>query len=316
MDIDGVRLLVIGAGVNGSICAAWLQDAGFDVTLLARGERCDQLKEQGIVIDDPFKKTRSVTKVPVIAALAPEDIYDYVLVVVRKNQVPELLPVLRRNQSPNIVFMLNNPSGPEIFTAALGSERVMLGFVFGAGRREGGVIHGFNAATSPKNASPFGELDGQVTQRLTRLMDIFNNAGLSAKTSTEMTDYLVRHAAFVAPLAHLLILHHCNNYAMARASADLALLVDALRETFQVLEATGVHIAHDRMTGIIRSTPRFILVLGMRVALATRFAEVGGAWHCMQAPDEMQLLGLELMARVQRSGLPAPALHKLFAMGS
>jgi 2-dehydropantoate 2-reductase len=309
-------MLVIGAGVNGSICAACLHNAGFDVTILARGKRYEELKQQGIVIDDPFKKERSVTSVPVIAALAPGDIYDYVLVVVRKNQVPELLPVLERNRSPNIIFMVNNPSGPDIYTDALGKERVMLGFVFGAGRREGGVIHGFNAATGPKNANPFGELDGQVTSRLTRLVDIFNRAGLSAKVSTEMTDYLARHAAFVAPLAHLLILHHCDNYAMARASADLALLVEALRETFQVLEATGVAVTHDRMTGIIRCTPRFILVLVMRVALATRFAEVGAAWHCMQAPDEMQQLGAELMERVEKSGLSAPALHKLFAMDS
>jgi 2-dehydropantoate 2-reductase len=316
MDIDNARLLVIGAGVNGSICAAWLHNAGFDVTVLARGKRYEELKQQGIVIEDPFKQSRSVAMVPVIAALDPGAVYDYVLVVVRKNQVPELLPVLRRNQSPNIVFMLNNPSGPDIFTAALGRERVMLGFVFGAGRREGGVIHGFNAATGPKNASPFGELDSSVTPRLTRLVDIFNRAGLSAKVSTEMTDYLARHAAFVAPLAQLLILHHCDNYAMARAFADLALLVDALRETFQVLEATGVQVTHDRMTGIIRSTPRFILVFVMRVGLATRFAEVGGAWHCMQAPDEMHQLGVELMEKVDQSGLPAPALHRLFAMRS
>jgi 2-dehydropantoate 2-reductase len=316
MDSDNARILIIGAGVNGSICAIGLYKAGFDVTLLARGERYDELMDQGIIIEDPFKNTRTVTKVPVINVLSPEDLYEYILVVIRKNQIPDLLPVLASNASPNIVFMVNNPSGPQILTDALGRERVMLGFVFGAGRREGGVIHGFNAATSSKNATPFGELDGQITPRLTRLVDIFNRAGLSANVSTEMTDYLARHASFVAPLAHQLILHHCDNYAMAHATKDLALLVDAWRETIKVLNAVGVNTKHDRMLSIIRYTPKFILTLAMRIVLATRYAEVGGAWHCMQAPDEMHQLGVELMALVDRSELPAPALHKLFATGS
>jgi len=245
--------------------------------------------------------------------LIPEDIYEYILVVIRKNQIPDLLPVLAMNRSPNIVFMVNNPSGPQVMIDALGSERVMLGFVFGGGRREGNVIHGYNAATNPKNATPFGELDGQITPRLTRLVDIFIRAGLSAKVSMEMTDYLARHASFVASLAHLLILHHCDNYAMARATADLALLVDAWRETFKVLNAVGVKTNQDRMTSIIRFTPKFILVLAMRILLATRYAEVGGAWHCMQAPDEMHQLGFELMTLTDKSGLSTPALHKLFA---
>ena len=314
MSKDNTRILVIGAGVNGSICAVGLFNAGFDVTVLARGKRYEELRDQGIIIEDPFKNTRSVTKVPVINLLAQDDVYEYILVIIRKNQVPDLLPVLAGNKSPNIVFMVNNPSGPQILTDALGRERVMLGFVFGAGRREGGVIHGFSPTANPRNATPFGELDGSLTPRLTRLVDIFNRAGLSARTSTEMTDYLARHAAFVAPLAHMLILHHCDNRSMARATADLALLVDALRETLDVLDAVGVKVADDRMTGIIRRTPKFILVLAMRILLPTRYMEVGGAWHCMQAPDEMHQLGVELMVLVEKSGLPAPALHKLFAM--
>ncbi len=313
MNTNNARILVIGAGVNGSICAVGLHNAGFDVTILARGKRYEELKDQGIVIEDPFKKTRSITKVPVINALGPEDCYEYILVIIRKNQVPDLLPVLARNGSPNVVFMVNNPSGPEIMTDALGHERVMLGFVFGAGKRDGSVIHAFSAATGSKNATPFGELDGKITARLTRLVDIFNQAGLSAKVSTEMSDYLATHAAFVAPLAHLLIRHHCDNYALARATADLYLLVDALRETFDVLRAVGVKIVPRRMATIIQVTPRFILIVAMRILLATRFAEVGSAWHCIQAPDEMHQLGIELMVLVEKSGLPAPALRKLFA---
>jgi 2-dehydropantoate 2-reductase len=103
--MENARILVIGAGVNGSVCAAGLCLAGIDVTVLARGKCYEELQDEGIVIEDPFKNKRSVTKVPVINRLDSNDLYDYVLVVVRKSQVADLLPVLAQNRSPNIVFM-------------------------------------------------------------------------------------------------------------------------------------------------------------------------------------------------------------------
>jgi len=314
MITDNARILVIGAGVNGSICAVALYNAGVDVTLLARGKRYEEIREGGIVIEDPFKKTRSVTKVPVINYLNPEDVYDYILVIVRKNQVAGLLPVLASNRSPNVVFMVNNPSGPDEFTAVLGKERVMLGFVFGAGKRDGSVIRAISGLSGSRNATPFGEMDGKITPRLTRLVGILCQADLNAKASTDISDYLATHAALVAPFAHLLIKHGCDTYALARSTTDLRLLVNALRETLEVLRATGVKI-NPPSTNMIKTIPRFVWVAAMRIFLATKFAEVGGGWHCSQAPDEMRQLGLELMALVEKSGLPAPAIQKVFASG-
>jgi 2-dehydropantoate 2-reductase len=310
------RILVIGAGVNGSICAVGLYRAGFDVTLLARGNRYDEIVDQGVIIEDPFKNTRSVTRLPAIKTLDPEDSYDYILVIVRKNQVSDLLPVLARNRSPNIVFMVNNPSGPGEFTNALGEERVLLGFVFGAGKRDGSVIRAIGGVGGSMGATPFGELDGRITPRLNRLIGIFLQAGFGARASTDISDYLATHAALVAPVAHLIIKHGCNNYSLARSRSDLGLLVDALRETIDVLRAAGFRLEPPRTATLIRAIPKFVLVAVMQVLFATRFAEVGAAWHCSQAPDEMQQLGMELLALVEKSGLPAPAIRKLFAAGS
>ncbi len=307
---DGARILVIGAGVNGSICAVGLYNAGFDVTVLARGKRYEEIRDGGIVIEDPFKSTRSHTKVPVIDRLDPEDSYDYILVVIRKNQVRDLLPTLALNRSPNVVFMVNNPSGPDEFTGALGKERIMLGFVFGAGKRDGSVIRAISGIAWM--TTPFGEIDGRITPRLTRLVGILCQAGLKSKTSTDISDYLVTHAAFVAPVAHLLIQHGCDTYSLARSTDDLKLLVDALREIPDVLRANGFKITPPG-TNLVRIIPRFVLVAALRRLLSTQFAEVGAGWHCSQAPDEMRQLGIELMALVAKSSLPVPAIRRLFA---
>ncbi len=126
-------MLVIGAGVTGSICATRLCQARCDVTVLARGGRYEAIRDNGIILEDPVTKQRRVTRVWVIDALDTHDRYDSVLVVVRANQVPSLAPDMACNASPNVVLMGNTLSGAATYTATMGSGCVLLGIVFGAG---------------------------------------------------------------------------------------------------------------------------------------------------------------------------------------
>ncbi|MGD0954778.1 MAG: 2-dehydropantoate 2-reductase N-terminal domain-containing protein [Methanotrichaceae archaeon] len=309
MKTDNARILVIGAGVNGSVCACFLQQGGVDVTLLARGKRYDDIWKEGIIIEDPFTNQRSVTRVKVNNALRPDDIYDYILVVIRSNQVPALLPVLVRNNSPNVVFMGNNLPGPGDYVMALGKGRVMMGAVFAGGKRDGDVIR---AMIVTSIASPFGEIDGAVTPRLKRLVKIFNQAGLKAKASTEIVDFTLTHAAGVPLFGVLTMKYKCDTRALAK-SADLGLLVDAMREANSVLRALGYRTV-PKSWRLIEFIPRFILVALFRFFLSTKLAEVGGAYHVSQAPDEMLYLAKELEKMVDKSGLPAPAIRKVLSM--
>jgi len=308
MKPDG-RILVIGAGVNGCVCAAALHRAGYDVTVLTRGKRLEELQESGIEIEDPLKGTRTVTPVPVVDRLAPDDIYEYMLVIVRKNQVRDLLPVLAQNPSSSVVFMVNTASGPDEWIAALGAKRVMLGFVFAGGRREGSLIR----AMRPRwGRAPFGEANGAITERLNGLVSILNRAGLRATAISNMADWLVTHAAMVAPLAMLLLKHRCDTYALARSNEDMKMLVEALRETLAVLRANGRRIV-PHSVALLDVLPRFVVTSFFRALLSSRFDEIGAGWHCSQAGGEMLQLARELRDLVEQCRLPAPVLRQLLA---
>ncbi len=54
MNGEHSRILIIGAGVNGSAVASHLFRGGVDVTMLARGARFQELLSEGIVIENPF----------------------------------------------------------------------------------------------------------------------------------------------------------------------------------------------------------------------------------------------------------------------
>ncbi len=306
---ESSRILVIGAGVNGSAVAAGLQHGGVDVTVLARGNRIDELRQEGIVIENPFSHKKTVTRVPVIDTLTPEDLYSYVLVIVRKNHALDFLPTLAQNRSPNIVFMGNNISGPGEFIKALGKERVMMGGVFAGGKRDGNLIR---AMVFKSVAVPFGEIDGSITPRLNKLAEIIRQGGFKVELSRNIVDTQMTHGIGVVPIAMLVIKHGGDIRQLARASEDLRLYVAARREGHLVLRALG-HQVLPPSDGTLAMIPGFLQVLGMRVLLNSKFGEVGLAWHVSKAPDEMHQLASELKELVDQAGIPVPAIRKILA---
>ena len=305
--MENVRILVIGAGVNGSAVATSLYNAGLDVKVLARGQRYEDIQAKGIIIEDPFSHKRRIARVPVTNRLDPEDIYDFVLVVVRKNQVADLLPVLAQNKSPNIVFMGNNLSGPQEFAKIIDRQRIMLGSVITGGKRDGDIIR---AITSTPLASAFGEMDGTITPRLKRLVKTLREGGIKAAPSKDMIDSQMTHAVGVALIGKLTMKYHCDLHALAKSTEELKLFVDARREAHRVLHALGHKIIPWSEDGI-QFIPGFLQIAGMRALLNSKLGEVGLAYHVSQAPDEVQQLANELSTLVDQAGLPAPAIKRI-----
>ncbi len=310
MQKDNARILVIGAGVNGCACAAELCNAGINVTILARGKRYEDIKSEGIIIENPFNNKRTITKVPVINELKPEDIYDYILVIIRKNQVSALLPVLAKNKTLNIVFMGNSLASPDEYTNAVGRDRVMMGSVFAGGRREDNIIR---AIIIKSIAGAVGEINGAISPRLTRLVNILRSCGFKSASSTNIVDSIITHAAGLPAIALLTYKHNLDVGALIKSTGDLRLLVDATRESYTVIKTLGYKIIPGS-TNIVYFIPRFIIIALLRILLKTKIFEVGGLYHLSQAPDEMNFIAGELKLLVKKSGLPVPALRKLLNM--
>ncbi|MBV9279952.1 MAG: ketopantoate reductase family protein, partial [Chloroflexi bacterium] len=223
-----MNILVYGAGVLGSLYAARLQEAGQTVSVLARGKRLAALREDGIVLEEAFSGRRTVTSVNVVERLDPDDAYDLIIVLVRKNQVESVLPALAANRrTPNILFMHNNAAGPDELVAAVGRERVLLGFPGAGGSMDGQVVR---YAISPGAVQPttLGELDGTTIPRLQEIAAAFKAAGFPVAISPNMEAWLLTHAAWISPLENAIASAGGDNYRLAKMRDRVGLMVRAI----------------------------------------------------------------------------------------
>lgn len=121
-----MRILIYGAGVIGSLYAVLLKEAGYDTTIYARGHRLEALQNQGLL----YKKNNIIKKVDikVIDYLQDNDIYDFIFLTVRENQLYQALKELKSNKSKNIITMVNSIDTYEKWESIVGKGRILPAF--------------------------------------------------------------------------------------------------------------------------------------------------------------------------------------------
>jgi 2-dehydropantoate 2-reductase len=161
-----MNILIYGAGVIGSIFAGKLAQKGYDITILARNSRHNEIMERGIILKNSLNNKSFQVNIKSINILNNEDIYDYIIVCVQNNQIDAILPILAKNKSQNIVFVVNNPLGYNTWIESVGYERIIIGFPSAGGERKDGIVNYFIGTGINKifQSTTFGELDGIRTK--------------------------------------------------------------------------------------------------------------------------------------------------------
>lgn len=307
-----MKILVYGAGVMGSLYAARLKEYGQEVTILARGKRLTEIREHGVVLEDATNGQQTTTAINAVERLSPEDVYDLVVVLMRRTQIAAILPTLAENRhTPNILFMCNNASGPDEMVEALGRERVLLGFPGAGGVLEEHVVR-YVVVSGRQQATTFGELDGRTTARLNKIAHAFKAAGFPVETCKDMDAWLKTHVVKVSPVANALCMVGGDNHRLARRPDALALMVRAMREGFRVLRALDIPIVPSKLK-IVEWLPEPLLIFLMRLMVDAKEAEITMAGHVKVARDEMKQLADELRTLARATSVPTPAMDRLYS---
>lgn len=176
-----MKIAVLGAGALGCAIGATLTEGGHETWLIDRSPaHIDAMRTQGLRVDD----TRGSRHVPVRATTQPEEAgaAEVVIVLVKSFHTEAAIRGAQALVGPEtVVLSLQNGLGHEdILADVVGRERVLAGKTYvggilrGAGHIESGVIG---------KHTIIGELDGRVTDRVQRIAEAFNDAGLSTQVS-------------------------------------------------------------------------------------------------------------------------------------
>ena len=91
-----MKYLVIGAGGTGGCIGAYLAKAGKDVTLIARGQHLDRIRENGIEMETNWQGTYTVSPIKAYDTLHYDEQPDVVFVCVKGYSLDEIVPFIKQ----------------------------------------------------------------------------------------------------------------------------------------------------------------------------------------------------------------------------
>ena len=301
-----MKILVYGAGVLGCNLARNLFRAGKDVTLLARGNWAEEIRKNGLRIKDKFSPRTSVSRIPVVTELAPDDRYDVIFVVLRYTQLDSALDTLRTNRTKNIVFVGNNVQ-TRALVAALPEKNVLFAFALSAGHREADRVVSIDL-----KKITIGQLPGTASNKQL-IEQNFNATKYRVVYEPNMEDYLLCHAAFVMPAAFACYKTDGDLKKLRGNTTYLNRLIDANIEGYRAIKKAGHEILPKADANFESEKYRKTCLRFFKLMCATSLGKLCASDHAMNAIDEMSALNRDIKKFFDENGAAYPVWQALEA---
>jgi 2-dehydropantoate 2-reductase len=237
MNIKQNRILIFGAGVIGSVYALRFAQYGLDVALLARGKRLDTLKRNGLRYND--NGAIKQISIKTIEKLENDDIYDFIFVPVRYDQAESALTAIKHNQSKTIVT-LTNTVGYDSWLEIVGN-RLLPGFPGAGGDIKEDVLYAQFGAEKHQGTM-FGEINGQMTERVKKLAQIFETANLHYEIQDDMQAFHVSHAALAVVNKDFYSNDGMVDLETARSESTLSKIAADIKHNLRLVEQAGIPV--------------------------------------------------------------------------
>lgn len=299
-----MKFLVFGAGVLGCNIARNLFRAGKDVTLLARGNWAKEIKKNGLQIKDKFSLRMSVSRIPIVTELKPEDKYDVIFVAMRYTQIDSVMDTLRASFAKNIIFVGNNVR-VKATVDLLPEKNVLFAFALSAGHRE----HDRVVSIDLKKIT-IGQLsDSPSNEKLIR--KIFTDTKYKVVYEPRMEDYLLCHAAFVIPAAFACYKTKGNLKKLKGNTVYMNRMIDANIEGYRAIKNAGHQILPKEDAEFEGPKYRKTCLRFFKLMCATSLGKICASDHAMNAVEEMNALNRDLKQFFDENGAKYPVWRKL-----
>lgn len=284
-------ILIIGAGVVGTVYGAQLATAGNTLAVLKHGARTAEIADRGLMARDVAEDQLTSAAVQVVSAIDTRT-YDLVLVAVTREQLATACaPLSGLHGAPTILLLGNNPAGRGACPSAI-RDRVRLGFP-GIG---GGLVKGVAEYVRIKPQPT--ALESLHDARLDELASQLTGRGFAVQRVDDMDGWLSYHAVLVSCICAALYRCGTDTQRLSRDRRTLRLMCRAVTQGFGALHGQGV-------TGLPRNLSvlhrRMLMPIAVAYWARTMRSPMGELWfgaHARHAIAEMRALGGDVMDRL------------------
>lgn len=193
-----MKILILGAGALGGYFGGWLAQQGADVTFLVRAARKSQLDRDGLRIESPVGAlSRPVDAITRDDIRRPADI---VLLTAKAYDLDSAIEAIRPAVGTNtaVLPILNGVTHIDRLVVEFGAERVLGGLAkIQATLKPDGTI----LTMGKWNEIVFGELDGRMTDRVTKLAALFPKPQVQAQAVPDIKTQLWRKLVHLGTVA-------------------------------------------------------------------------------------------------------------------
>lgn len=305
-----MKVAVVGAGAMGSLFGGYLCAAGHEVWLVDTwAEHVRAIKEEGLHIVEPSGEERVIRPQAVTdtAAVGPCDL---VLVFVKSYHTARvagaLAPLLGAG---TVVLTLQNGLGNVDVLAEKVPRSLLMAGTTGQGANVLGPGRIHHAGTGE---TVLGELDGSVTERLERLVEVFRAAGLPASASRDVQGLIWGKLLVNVAINPLTAILRVRNGQLLEIPEAVDLMKEAVREAVLVAERVGVRLPYPdpwahvedvtRRTGGNRSSMLQDVEAGRRTEIDVINGAVVREGARVGVPTPVNLVLTRLVRAMERSG--------------
>lgn len=268
-----MKILIIGAGVIGTIYGWAFSEAGHEVTHYVRPGKAAQYAP-GITVhvldgrDENQGERTAHYSLRVVETFSASDGYDLILVSVRHYQLDSILPLLAEHVGKADILFFNalwTDFSP--IDRVLPRQQYLWGYPVAGGSIDSNTLTG--ALLTDVH---LGELDGRRTERLERLIALFESAGLKVSLEANMLEWLWMHFAQEAAVIGVGFKAGSADKLMTHVTA-LREVILCMQETWKICEARGVDMSKYRKDLSMFYMPSWIGAAAFRLYFRSHLLE-------------------------------------------
>lgn len=297
-----MKIAVIGVGGIGGYFGGKLAKASLEIVFIARGVTLDALRSKGLRVDS-IGGDFTVERVSATDDPASVGVVDAVIFATKAWQIPEAAEKARPliGKETMAVPLENGMEAPDQLSRVFGREHVLGGLC--------GIVSYIVAPGHIRHAAiepfvMFGELDNSRTERVERLRQAFDRAGIKAEVPEDIHRSMWSKFLFIAPMSAIGALARVPIGAWRSIPETRELAIGALREMVAVAAARGVDLGAD---AVERTLERYDGMLPDSTSSLQRDIMEG-------KPSELEAQAGAIVRLARETGVNTPVCDILYAL--